>query len=146
MKMKVSPEQIEKNPPPLNYTSPPENETVEVDDVIDEGSLTRSDPAIHGLDEPLERGVVERGHTIHAPLANQRRVVGWMDGKRVFGPVNKSFGPGQEVLLPRSEVKRLRETGHLIDPNKKVDLIQEPLEPKPKVIDTRVGATIHDDN
>lgn len=145
--MKVSPEQVDVKQQQTQRTyEPPEGETVELDSIVNEGDELMADPFIHGSDEPLERAVVERGHTLHAPVANQKRVVGWIDGKRVFGPVSQAYGPGQEVLLPRSEVKRLREVGHLIDPNKKAEPGPEPLEPKPKVIDTRVGATLHDDN
>jgi hypothetical protein len=71
-------------------------------------------------DEPLERAVVATGHVVH--INSGRRVQRGSDpndfSKPIFRTPFVEATPGTEVELPRSEVKRLRETGHLVDPNK----------------------------
>jgi hypothetical protein len=70
--------------------------------------------------EKLERATVARGRTIDVPDLTRKTVAGRdpETGKPVFKPAIKQYGPGQEVSLPPDEVKHLRETGYLIDPDK----------------------------
>jgi hypothetical protein len=60
---------------------------------------------------------VARGHTVDAPTG-ERRPTGYDSDKHemVSGPVYKSFGPGETVTLPLSEIQRLIALGLLVDP------------------------------
>jgi hypothetical protein len=67
--------------------------------------------------EPLGRATVARGRTLHMPVAGEFRQTGWSaDEKRaVCAQVWEPKGPGSEVELPVSEIRRLRRLGFLID-------------------------------
>lgn len=71
-------------------------------------------------EEQLARGVVARGHTVRVPHPTETTIVGINQetGKPIRAPKVTDYGPGQEVTLPRSELKRLRELGHIVDPEK----------------------------
>lgn len=76
-----------------------------------------------GQQQRKERAVVARGRTIMAPTSEKRLATHTPEGKPVYAPIMKMFGPGEDIELPMDEIKWLRGTGHLIDPKK---IIAEP--------------------
>jgi hypothetical protein len=83
-------------------------------------------------DVEMGRAIVERGRTVECAVEidkslsigeqvslGQKKFVGYdREGRSIYGPVTTHFGPGQEVVLPLSEIGRLRELGFLVDPRK----------------------------
>jgi hypothetical protein len=67
--------------------------------------------------EPTEVAIVRAGRTVDVPIG--RRVHGYdsTKGVEVYGPVYRTFKPGEEVTLAISEIARLRALGFLVDPN-----------------------------
>jgi hypothetical protein len=71
-------------------------------------------------EEPMEKAVVARGRCVGIPdpTAEPGFIGREPDtNKELFAPGLKYILPGEEVELPRSEVKRLRGLGTLVDPN-----------------------------
>lgn len=67
----------------------------------------------------MAKGTVARGRTVMIPDPTKRVHAGYdQEGKAIHRPVLHSYGPGREVELPASEIKELRLTGYLIDPEK----------------------------
>ncbi len=66
--------------------------------------------------EKLVRCVVERGRTVHA-ATGKKKMLGYdpIDGRQIFGPELTAYAPGQELMLPESEAKRLRAAGFVRD-------------------------------
>jgi hypothetical protein len=73
-------------------------------------------------DEPTEICVVAEGHSVHQNTG-EKIMHSWdaTTGKYVYRPIFKIFKPGDEITLPVSEAKRLRQTGHIVDPSKITD-------------------------
>ena len=77
--------------------------------------------------EKMARATVAQGHTIEAPVEAKKKIAGYepgANGTPGVGPARmvsetRSYGPGEEIMLPESEVVRLRQTGHLVDPEQK---------------------------
>jgi hypothetical protein len=67
--------------------------------------------------EKLIKCIVARGCTIEGPHPTETRTVQDAGGELVVVPKTKRYGPGEEVLIPASEVKRLRELLYLVDPD-----------------------------
>jgi hypothetical protein len=76
------------------------------------------------LDTPkprMVRATVAQGRTVAIPHPTAKKAVGTTpEGKGIYMAELMHFGPGQEVELPADEVARLRSTGHLFDPDRKV--------------------------
>ena len=73
-----------------------------------------------GREEPMERAVVARGRTIAMPDPSAPSVFVGREPdthREIFASVPREVGPGEEVELPRAEVKRLRNLGFLVDPD-----------------------------
>jgi hypothetical protein len=71
--------------------------------------------------EELEECQVAAGRNVHIPTSPpQYRVTGYDVERRrqIRTVICTVHGPGETVRLPKSEVARLRETGHVHDPNK----------------------------
>jgi hypothetical protein len=67
---------------------------------------------------PMERAIVARGRTVTVPDPTKPPAfVGRQIDTNVelFAPATRDFGPGEEVELPRDEVRRLRGFGYLVD-------------------------------
>jgi hypothetical protein len=65
---------------------------------------------------PKEIAVVARGRTIMGSVPGQVKFVGHdREGNKVYGPIYRVFGPGQEIELPVAECQRLRGLGFLVD-------------------------------
>jgi len=91
------------------------------------------------VDVETGRATVERGRTIECAVEidkslsieeqvnrGQKRFVGYdKEGRSIYGPVYTYFGPGQEVVLPISEIARLKELGFLVDPRKTIKTQQD---------------------
>lgn len=92
--------------------------------------------------QPSERtakGIVARGRSVDVPDPSaQRMVTGYnTEGKAVTRAAFRSYGPGQEVTLPESEILSLRERGFLTDP----DVTVPPLAEGPHFTETGHRAT-----
>jgi|SRR6185437_1220963 len=73
----------------------------------------------------MARATVARGHTVVAP-SGDKKIVGYTpEGKPLWAPALKSYGPNHEIELPESEIAWLRGTGHLVDPDAPPDLPAE---------------------
>ena len=69
--------------------------------------------------EVMERAIVARGRTVIIPDSATRVFTGRDPDTHaeLFGQGSREIPPGNEVELPRSEVKRLRALGFLVDPD-----------------------------
>jgi hypothetical protein len=79
-------------------------------------------------EESMEFATVARGRTICVPDPTQPSVFAGREPdthRELFAPGLRDFGPGEEVELPRDEVKRLRELGFLTDPDAKEVIIED---------------------
>jgi hypothetical protein len=65
--------------------------------------------------EATETATVARGRSLDIVVDGKRRVVGYLEGKPVHGPVFRRAGPGEEVELQRDEIVRLKRLGFLVD-------------------------------
>lgn len=72
--------------------------------------------------EPLETGVVNRGHCISLPDPDQPRVLIGYDKKGAarFIAAPRLALPGETVTLLRSELKRMKRLGFIVDENRSV--------------------------
>lgn len=76
--------------------------------------------------EKMVRATVAQGRTIEAPIEGKTKIAGYAPGANGTPGVGearmvaetRSYAPGEEIFLPAKEVARLRETGHLVDPDK----------------------------
>jgi hypothetical protein len=66
----------------------------------------------------MGKAIVARGRTVCVPTGNRVQVGLTQDGQQVLSSETRDFGPGEEVTLPIDEIARLRETGHLVDPDR----------------------------
>jgi hypothetical protein len=59
---------------------------------------------------------------VQVPHPTEKKVIGSNPetGQPIYGPVMRTFGPGQEVTIPVAEIASLRERGFLLDPSKSV--------------------------
>jgi hypothetical protein len=67
---------------------------------------------------PIERAIVARGRTICVPDPTKPPAFVGREietNRAMFAPATRDFGPGEEVELPRDEVRRLRGFGYLVD-------------------------------
>src|SRR5262245_26947806 len=86
-------------------------EHVEVSDFTSERPLAP--------DKSLGRAVVANGHTVEIPIAGaDRESAGANPTGKTFRQPTRIYGPGQEVVLPKGEIRTLQEHGFLIDPNR----------------------------
>jgi hypothetical protein len=72
--------------------------------------------------EPTERAIVARGRCVGIPDSTVPPAFAGRDPiehKEIFAPGLRYALPGEEVELTRSEVKRLRGLGTLVDPDAK---------------------------
>jgi hypothetical protein len=72
---------------------------------------------------PMERATVARGRTVIVPDPTKPPTfIGreFETHREIFAPGTREIGPGEEVELPRDEVRRLRGFGYLVDPDAKV--------------------------
>ena len=68
----------------------------------------------------LAKGVVARGRTVVIPDPIRKTHAGYdLEGNAIKRAVLHHYGPGQEVELPTDEIKELRASGYLIDPDAK---------------------------
>ncbi len=66
--------------------------------------------------EKMVAAIVARGRTIFGPHPTMKKIVRTNEkGEPIYGPVQAEFGPGTEIELPESEVKRLRMAGYLLE-------------------------------
>ena len=66
------------------------------------------------------RATVAQGRTIIGADPEKQTIIGYdTEGKPIKRARSIHYGPGMEIELPADEVKRLRETGYLVDPNAK---------------------------
>jgi hypothetical protein len=64
------------------------------------------------------KATVARGRSVDVPIPGKTVVVGTTgDNKPVTRAVSKHFTAGMEVELPLDEIKALRKSGYLVDPN-----------------------------
>ena len=70
-------------------------------------------------DEPRELATVRMGRSVDVPDPVEKRAVGYDrdSGAMIFAAVQHRYGPGQQVELPVSEIRRLRGLGFLVDPS-----------------------------
>jgi hypothetical protein len=73
-------------------------------------------------DEPLVTGIVARGHSVHVPIPDQQRRVGWDkdDGREIYTQATRVALPGESVTLSESECSRLKARGFLVDPDRTI--------------------------
>jgi hypothetical protein len=79
-------------------------------------------------EESMERAVVSRGRTVCVPDPTMPSVFAGREPdthRELFAPGLRDYGPGEEVELPRDEVKRLRALGFFVDPDAKEVLIDD---------------------
>lgn len=63
------------------------------------------------------KAVVARGRSIDVPVPGKTVVVGTDDnGRALSRAVTRHYVTGQEVELPLEEIKALRKSGYLVDP------------------------------
>jgi hypothetical protein len=64
---------------------------------------------------PMTKATVAKGHSVEMPTG-ERVTTGFTgEGKEVFGQRCKTLGPGSQIELPLSEVRRLQALGFLVD-------------------------------
>ena len=64
------------------------------------------------------RATVARGRTLVGADPSEHVITGYdVEGKPIRRAKTVSYGPGQEVELAPAEVKRLRKSGYLVDPD-----------------------------
>ena len=86
-------------------------------------------PAEPDPDEPRELATVRPGRSVDVPDSIEKRAVGYDrdTGKSIYAAVQHRYGPGQQVELPVSEIRRLRGLGFLVDPNDAPVFTSDPL-------------------
>src|SRR5262245_45163892 len=85
-------------------------------------------------DNSLSRAVVANGHTVEIPIAGaERESAGANPTGKTFRQPTRIYGPGQEVVLPKSEIRTLQEHGFLIDPNRTIPGVQTDLDGKTRI-------------
>jgi hypothetical protein len=92
-------------------------------------NAARQSPLLPDESEPLESATVARGRSVDMPSpgAKQEQTGFDLAEKRpVFRLPQTRYGPGQVVKLPRSEVRRLRALGFLVDPDAKAVAVTAP--------------------
>jgi hypothetical protein len=80
-------------------------------------------------DEPRDLATVRTGRSVDVPDPIEKRAVGYDrdTGKPIYAAVQHRYGPGQQVELPVSEIRRLRGLGFLVDPNDAPVFTSDPL-------------------
>jgi hypothetical protein len=76
----------------------------------------------------MEKAIVARGRTVCVPDPTKPPAfVGreFETHREIFAPGLRDIGPGEEVELPRDEVRRLRGLGVLVDPDAKAVLRED---------------------
>ena len=68
---------------------------------------------------PLTEAIVAHGRTVEVSTDQKvQRGYNSDTGETITRVLTKAFGPGEVVLLPASEVERLRQLGYLVDPSR----------------------------
>lgn len=108
----------------MKDNKPRERETIEIEDI--DGLPDNPAAAARRIDgDAMVLCTVEKGHTVEVPTG-EKIVRGHSDdGKEQFRPAIKRYGPGEQVQLPASEARWLKDLGYLVDPNRKVRTISE---------------------
>jgi hypothetical protein len=97
---------------------------VHPDAVMRPTQLLSVEPQIEAEPEdsgPKETVKVAQGRNIHAPIVPLQRVAVGFDtttGQLIYRAQCRIYAAGETLELPASEARRLRETGHVFDPNK----------------------------
>jgi hypothetical protein len=76
----------------------------------------------------MEKATVARGRTVCVPDLSKPSVFAGREPdthRELFAPGLRDIGPGEEVELPRDEVRRLRGLGFLVDPDAKEVAIED---------------------
>lgn len=104
----------------------------------------------------MGRATVERGRTVECAVTidpaltveeqlscGQRIFVGYdKEGKTIYGPAYRQFGPGEMVTLPLMEISRLTALGFLVDPDKKY---RQPSEAQARHVDEPQARILNSD-
>ena len=71
--------------------------------------------------EETATGIVSSGHSVHINTGKVQRGFDPMLGRPIYRQEFRTVGPGEEVTLPVSEIRRLMEVGILLNPDRVVD-------------------------
>ena len=86
--------------------------------MADEGNATQNTNSQQQLKITTEKAVVARGRSIDVPVPGKKVVVGTAeDGKPITRGPTRRAQPGETVELPIDEVRALRASGYLVDPD-----------------------------
>lgn len=107
----------------------------------------RAAPPAEQVDEPTANAIVARGRSVHAPTGRKLSVgsvplpqtspIGPPTFTGVTSSECRSYGPGESVTLPLSEIARLRASGFLLSESGEVVIARE------NVSTSGNGGTLH---